>query len=649
MLSRFHRILLNDKNFSYVFQQNGFYCKNIFQVIESLDNLVTFYKTNFDNDTIENIKNNSQIFEKIKYLNFYYNVEDYISPTDENLVKSFIHYITYQYKYGNLTNFWKENLLLYFSNYDKKIIENDDKLLLLFNSFGIILDKIDEMIEKMKNLYNLDEVETEYLNYVSELFGLHKETFSITIDDNAFREILKYIRQFYKMKGNAKVYAIFFKLLGYDVEMIQLFWDRDRFFSSAVSILNSTLKNEYKYYLTSVDPRRRPNYPIKDNELQDKKDFYRLESVTLENLGITDTYVEGCTPCPFKVENDEFGIQYYYLPNNNNQFRYFKTNYIIFKLKLNTVGLTSDSQTILNNYINFFTPINIYADILMVSKPMEEQLYNSLKLLLKEGVDNSEILLQKDFENFYNAEIKQELNKFYQLQNFTTKLDKFNNGQSVIGFGENIYSVNVTEKSYFVNSIENVHILNSEKIKDSVGIYFIRNGLRNNRKLQVENQNITVYTRKLMKYFFFENLNHFIIIFNGDNIQNPPYYEISYNENNIYNIECVYDITDNFYFDKIYLQRINVPIPPLGGINPNNPDLTDYEKFLVRVNSYQSYLYSYRFLYDGDNELIKDNIPNFITNMFNYVTYWNKNIFQNSNFKYENSLLILLKELKIII
>lgn len=646
MLSRFYRILANDENFPIIFKENDFYCTSIIQVIEALDDLINKnYKKEFENDTIENIKNNPSIIEKIKNLNYYYSIENYSSPQDENLIKSFIHYLAYQYKHGNLSNFWRDNLLKYFSRYDEKIIKSDPKLSLLFEIFGRMLDRIDELIEKMKNLYDLEKVESEYLNYVSEIFGLHKEDFSITLDDNAFREILKYIKQFYKLKGNAKVYTIFFKLLGYDVEIIQLYWDRDRFFKNSASILNSTLKNDFRFYLTAVDPRKRNYYPVDEKDMQDKKDFYVLNEVTMEMLGITDTYQPGCVPCPFFVENDETHTQYYYLPNSNDQFRYFKTNYIIFKLKLNTSGLTGDSQTILNNYINFFTPINIYADILMVPKPMEDELSNFLKLFINPHLENSEIIKGFYYENYYNAEVTENINSFIQLKNFTNKLDKYNNKESVIGVEEDLYLVNVTNKMFYSSKIDNFYVSNKEKISDTIGLYFIRNGMRTNRKnYYISNTGSNIFIRKFIKYFFFEELNALNIKFKGQNIQIYPYYEISKNNENIYNIECIYKISDMQIFNNILLQEINLPIPPYQeNIIPEN-----YKKFLLRANTYQGYLYKYRFIYNGDNEIIKQMMPSY-NDMYEYIEFWNNFIFQNNVFKYENALLYILKELNILI
>jgi len=515
-ITRLQQIFLLDKNFNNILKQSNvkFFEDETSNVIVFCNIFLSIAQKYFV--AFEKTKN----YDEFLSLNYYNDIknefivkiwtENNFGIPDEELITSLLKYSFFRYKFGNLTNFWEENLLNFFFTFDKEIIENDEELSFLFKNFGILLDKVDEILYKLEYVYNVEKVSPEFLNYFSELFGIHKEDLSLTLDNEAFRSLLKNIKTLYKIKGTKRVFVVFFNLLGFDVEIIETYFDRDKYFDDSEGLINDPSKTSVFHYLTKINPEKRENYPVPNNLIQNTKDIHLLSYIGLNNLGITD--IPTSYPCPF--DNS-----YYYLEPNDEQYRYFKTNYVKFNIKSKNKNLSTESVVTINKYIKFFFPINLLLDLRVSADSIEDNFSDNIiffKYLSYADNNTGKNSADKLIEIYQNAieedndEIK--YNLVDTLENplpYNVALD------NII----NICSKLIQEK-YFVNSplwepLKNI-------FSETFGAYLIRNGMIRTRKyLKYDNNRNMwipregefierIYYRTLTKVLYFEDVFCFI-------------------------------------------------------------------------------------------------------------------------------------------
>ena len=291
-----------------------------------------------------------------------YNEDDtyYVSPKKGIASKYLYTYMLYVYKFGYGDSFWQNNIRTFIPRYDNAVIEEQDKLRLLFEAIGIEFDKLEDIISKMAQLPDIDEVPDEYLQYLAQLLGYEKEDFHL--GDTSFREIVKNIIEIYKIKGTNYSFKFFFKFLGFDYSVTELYFDRDRHQLGVAS--TSAL-----HYLTDVDPRERfevdPNtgdvllYPIKPEEFTETRDielFNFLADTAGRNIPVDILLGKtGSFPAPFT---------------------YFKTNMIKHNLRQYFEGdeelIPHDPDIvdkIINKYIKFLTPSYILSSVNISMNP----------------------------------------------------------------------------------------------------------------------------------------------------------------------------------------------------------------------------------------------------------------------------------------
>ena len=265
-------------------------------------------------------------------------------------------WLYYCYKFFNEEQFFFHNLLdTYVPGYDNEVISSTTNLKVYFDGLGILLDTIDQKITEMSTLADIDEIDENLLKYMAHLLGYQKEDFSI--ENISFRELIKNLTEIYKRKGTEYSFNLFFKLLGFDAEVREYYWDRDSENAEGFAAIDET---SFLYYLTTQNPRTRtsvngfPVQPIDSKLWTETKDLRYFEDLQSdyslsEILGFKKS----------KIEDDD-------------KFTYFKTNYINFKL---TQFYTKHTDTILK-YVKFLTPIYVSAFVEVVTTPWEEYFTN---------------------------------------------------------------------------------------------------------------------------------------------------------------------------------------------------------------------------------------------------------------------------------
>lgn len=118
--------------------------------------------------------------------------------------------------------YWFMNSLSdYFYTEDTyKDINNDGLYLKYLGIMGAeIDDEIIPMVEYVTDLIDTHKTDSIFINHLSETLGSPP---NITFTEEDYRNLLKYVIAIYKIKGTKKSYELFFSLLGYDIELIEL-------------------------------------------------------------------------------------------------------------------------------------------------------------------------------------------------------------------------------------------------------------------------------------------------------------------------------------------------------------------------------------------------------------------------------------------
>lgn len=279
----------------------------------------------------------------------------------------FLKWLYYTYKFFNEEQFFFNNLLNhYVPKYDSEIISSTNNLKIYFDGLGILLDTLDNKIENLYSLGDIDVIEDQFLQYMGQLLGYQKEDFSI--QNVSFRELIKNLTDIYKTKGTHYSFDLFFKLLGFDTQIREYYWDRDAQNPEEFGSIDET---SYLYYLTTQDPRLRtvkqtsltndpPSIqPINTSDWSDTKDLRMFNQL----LAPTGTY----------TLEEVLGFRNSSIPVKD-RFSYFKTNFIQFKLSqyYTKQDLTAkDTETILK-YVKFLTPIYVSAFVEVVTTPYQD-------------------------------------------------------------------------------------------------------------------------------------------------------------------------------------------------------------------------------------------------------------------------------------
>lgn len=278
----------------------------------------------------------------------------FVSPQEAIGARYLYVYIVYLYKFASNDSFWRDRLLDFIPQYDQQVINDSEKLTLLFSAIGYEFDKIEQIISDMAKLNDVYEAPNEYLAYLAQILGYEKEDFQL--GDTAFREIVKNIIEIYQIKGTNYSFKFFFKFLGFDYEVTEMFFDRDR---DVLGVSVTSAAN----YLTSVNPKERFEF----NETTDEvilSPIHPSEFTETKNLEMFDLLADaaGRNIDPALLLGEVAGFP--------DPYTYFKTNLIQHELSQFYQGdaelMPSDPDVvdrIINKYITFLSPTYIQSSI----------------------------------------------------------------------------------------------------------------------------------------------------------------------------------------------------------------------------------------------------------------------------------------------
>jgi len=309
---------------------------------------------------------NSEIIETIGELyGFFPPFDDQVSVLGTPLFE-LLNFTIYLYKFGTTENFYEKNLLNFLPEYDRETIQNEPKLKLLYESIGRKLDDMELKISKMKDIYNIDEVPENLLDYLGQNIGYEKEDY--TLKDVSFRELLKNIIEIYKIKGTNYSFSFFFKFLGFEISLKEFFFNHD---VKNPEGFPGVEDNKVEYYLTT----KNPIYDISNNKpannLEQTKNIndFDLEMKSLQEVGCNNAiqYMLGFEP----YNNDtETPIMH------SNPWTYFKTNLIEYQLDpfFDKLNLTSNDNETIRKYVKFLSPTYLFTWINVNLKPWIEDI-----------------------------------------------------------------------------------------------------------------------------------------------------------------------------------------------------------------------------------------------------------------------------------
>ncbi|MFW6002443.1 MAG: phage tail protein, partial [archaeon] len=337
----------------------------------------------------------------------------YYSQQGTNLLQ-FLKFTLYYYRYATSDNFYAKHIFDFIPEYDRNYILSQPKMKLFLEGIGRNLDNIEDKISRIPELYDLDKVPEELLDYVGQILGYEKEDF--TLANLSFRELLKNIIEIYKIKGTNYSFSFFFKFLGFDVNLKEFYFNRDVKNPESFPGIDET---KVEYYLTT----KNPIFDTSNNNPADHLDQIRnLNEWEYEYEALKEG---GCD----NIINYMTGKETY---NNNNErwhsnpWRYFKSNLIEYQLDpfLDKINLTASDNETIKKYITFLSPtylftwVNInlapWVDTYDVHVEMEEKLNIEFHKTMGDYVDpeTGDIYLYNTMQN--SLEKIRDKNYFFQ-------------------------------------------------------------------------------------------------------------------------------------------------------------------------------------------------------------------------------------------
>lgn len=340
--------------------------------------LIKTYENKMEDKDIQELTLDRFLWEKRPFT--YTGIKDILlQETDLEDIKynqEILYNIFLAYKYGTIKKFFFQNYKQFIPEIDFQKIQESSKTKIFIESFIKEFDKMSSVIDNISTLKNIDEIPTEYLAYMGQLIG-YENTDRNILKDSSLRELLKNIIEIYRIKGTNYSFELFFNFLGFDIELVEFYFDR-RYGHDSVSgnpYTNATDKNDYSWYLT-------PNNPI--DSFPDG--YTGIETVSPTNF-IPYKNLEEFTRLS-KIEGKYtfqqlLGYQPGYTESEFN-WTYFKTNIIKYDLKPFRLSdgsykaITGDVNETLDEYIKFLTPIFLTSISVLTAPSIEEQIPRSV-------------------------------------------------------------------------------------------------------------------------------------------------------------------------------------------------------------------------------------------------------------------------------
>ena len=412
-------------------------------VVKQVDNAIYFpdharnilksylYKKNEDFNTIDF---NSISFDDLyKVSDNYYSINDIIT---NNTIKELINFSIYIYNFGTIDNFYEKNILNFLPEYDRNYIKKQPQLKIFFEVMGNKLDNIESKLTNIKNIYDIETVPENILDYLGQNIGYEREEESLK--NISFRELLKNIIEIYKIKGTQYSFNLFFKFLGFNIELKEYYFNKD--VENPLKTKNTNTKENVQFYLTNEDPTKEVNKNRVASHLDKTRNISDWE-IEIESLK-----THGCqNPVEYMTGEEGYNKTEKY---HNNPWRYFKVNLIRYELnKFLDSGLSTDENDTIKKYIKFLSPTYLLT---FININLEEIITES-SVIENFNIDDSDYILNFDVINH----ISDDIIFFDDLDGFKTNIDH-NSLSSLFGYyvkrnGE------IIRKKYHSKSIRNFY------------------------------------------------------------------------------------------------------------------------------------------------------------------------------------------------
>ena len=174
--------------------------------------------------------------------------------------------------------FLKDNKRRFLTDIDYQLLSEDDKLDIFIDSIFEIFDELNERgPDQFHTLIDIDLIPEDLINHISALVGWRQTDYNYNY--LTYRDLVKNIVRIYKIKGTRLSYEVFFRALGYNANIYELWWDSQG-------------------NLVRDRPIGAPN-PVLPNYILNKSNFVEFElDISFAN--------DPAFPDPFVSGNDEF-------------------------------------------------------------------------------------------------------------------------------------------------------------------------------------------------------------------------------------------------------------------------------------------------------------------------------------------------------
>jgi hypothetical protein len=297
----------------------------------------------------------------------------------------------YLYRYGVTDNFYEKNIWQFLPEYDRDQLLAEPRTKLFIDAMGRKMDQIEDYLNRLGNIYDIDECPDALLNHLGQMLGYEKEDF--TLQDVSFRELLRNIIEIYKVKGTNYSFSFFFKFLGFNIDLKEFYFNRD---VQNPSSFPSIDLRDIEYYLTTTNPIFETKNGLPADHLEKIKNLndWKIEVESLERMDCSN-------PIPYMLGFETFnedGITWH-----KNPWKYFKTNFIEYSLNpfLTKFSLTASDNETIKKYVRFLSPtylftwinINIseWIDSISFIERSEDEIKNRIEKVFGDKIDGPHV------------------------------------------------------------------------------------------------------------------------------------------------------------------------------------------------------------------------------------------------------------------
>jgi hypothetical protein len=264
--------------------------------------------------------------------------------------------IFYCYKYCYTSSFFQNNAKYFIPEYDINQIEDNEILAPFMDAINKEFDKLDYMLNASRKYISFDDIPFNYINYLGQMFGFEtKDIYNAS--EQRYRELLKNIIEIFKIKGTNYSFELFFQFLGFGIKISEYYFDRRLYYKidGYNPETKKIAKNDFEYFLTTIDPTKNIINNISVNETITLSDISPQYSL-LEFNDLTRQY--GVEAVIGYSNFDSSGKIY-----KDKIYKYFKSNYVYYDIGLETRNLTQEETNSVVKYLEFLTPVFIAKKI----------------------------------------------------------------------------------------------------------------------------------------------------------------------------------------------------------------------------------------------------------------------------------------------